>query len=78
MRQLQKCIICGRPTRPHLMIGAHAVGPKCAKRLGLTVANVSLRGSVILATTKAADLLTPDLFGEMGNEEDSQDDRCMA
>lgn len=44
------------------MIGAHAVGPKCAKRLGLTVANVALRGSMLLSTTRSADILTPDLF----------------
>ncbi len=33
---MMRCCICGRPTHPYLMIGAEAVGPSCAKRLGLS------------------------------------------
>lgn len=30
------CAMCGRPTMPFVMIGREAIGPKCAKRAGLT------------------------------------------
>jgi len=30
------CVLCGRPTQPAVMIGAEAVGPKCARRAGFT------------------------------------------
>ena len=30
------CAMCGRPTAPFVMIGREAIGPKCAKRAGLT------------------------------------------
>ena len=30
--------MCGRPTAPFVMIGREAIGPKCAKRAGLTPA----------------------------------------
>lgn len=30
------CAMCGRPTTPFVMIGREAIGPKCAKRAGLT------------------------------------------
>ncbi len=32
------CAMCGRPTNPFVMIGREAIGPKCAKRAGLTPA----------------------------------------
>ena len=32
------CAMCGRPTAPFVMIGREAIGPKCAKRAGLTPA----------------------------------------
>lgn len=32
------CALCGRPTRPALMIGAEAIGPKCAAKMGFTKA----------------------------------------
>ena len=30
------CLYCGRETKPFLTIGSQAIGPKCAKRMGLT------------------------------------------
>jgi hypothetical protein len=30
------CAICGRRTKPFVMIGSEAVGPKCAAKAGLT------------------------------------------
>ena len=30
------CAMCGRPTQPFVMIGREAIGPKCAKKAGLT------------------------------------------
>jgi hypothetical protein len=32
------CAMCGRPTQPFVMIGREAIGPKCAKKAGLTPA----------------------------------------
>lgn len=32
------CVMCGRATEPFVMVGAMAVGPKCAQRAGLTPA----------------------------------------
>lgn len=31
-----RCAFCGKPTEPYVLIGSEAVGPKCAKRAGLT------------------------------------------
>ena len=30
------CAMCGRPTRPFVMIGREAIGPRCARKAGLT------------------------------------------
>lgn len=30
------CVYCGRPTAPYVTLGGLVVGPKCAKRMGLT------------------------------------------
>ena len=30
------CAMCGKPTKPYVLIGREAIGPKCAKRAGLT------------------------------------------
>lgn len=30
------CAMCGRPTTPFVLIGREAIGPKCAKKAGLT------------------------------------------
>ena len=38
------CAICGRPTMPFVMIGREAVGPKCARKVGL-VPSKALKGS---------------------------------
>jgi hypothetical protein len=29
------CALCGRPTKPFVMIGREAIGPKCAAKAGL-------------------------------------------
>ena len=34
------CAMCGRPTTPYVMIGREAIGPKCARRAGLTPTKV--------------------------------------
>lgn len=34
------CVMCGRPTEPFVMIGQSAIGPKCAKRAGMTPAKL--------------------------------------
>lgn len=31
-----RCFYCGKPTAPYLSIAGLPVGPKCAKRMGLT------------------------------------------
>ena len=30
------CAMCGRPTTPFVLIGREAIGPKCARKAGLT------------------------------------------
>ena len=30
------CAMCGKPTKPYVLIGREAIGPKCAARAGLT------------------------------------------
>lgn len=41
-----RCVMCGRPTVPAVMIGREPVGPKCAARAGLT-ARKAPRGASI-------------------------------
>jgi len=41
-----KCALCGKPTEPFAFIGAMAVGPRCAKRAGITPAKTR-KGSAI-------------------------------
>ncbi len=31
-----KCVLCGKQTEPYAYIGAMAVGPKCARKAGIT------------------------------------------
>lgn len=31
----QICALCGRPTKPFVMIGSEAIGPRCAAKAGL-------------------------------------------
>jgi len=41
-----KCALCGKPTAPFAFIGAMAVGPRCARKAGITPAKTR-KGSAI-------------------------------
>lgn len=62
------CVMCGRPTEPFVMVGVMAVGPKCAKRAGLTPAKAPKGHRLQFVTPKKSkrDPLptTRDLFEE--------------
>lgn len=30
------CAVCGRPTKPYAVIGSETIGPKCARKIGLS------------------------------------------
>ena len=60
------CLYCGRPTAPHLSIGGMAIGPRCAKRMGLTKAapkNPRIKWHTRQAPVRA-DAAQADLFEE--------------
>jgi hypothetical protein len=63
------CVLCGRATVPYLMIGAEAVGPKCAAKAGLTKGKVPkgsrLRFAKIKPAKKTASPQMGDLFEGM-------------
>lgn len=31
-----RCAVCRRPTEPYVMVGSEAIGPTCARKMGLT------------------------------------------
>jgi hypothetical protein len=59
--------MCGRPTAPYVLIGREAIGPKCARRAGLTPARAP-KGSrlrfVAYKPVKERGDETMDLFAE--------------
>ena len=59
-----KCVLCGRETRPAVMLADKAVGPKCARKAGLIERAKKQQGSVRLvnAPRRPADPETLDLF----------------
>lgn len=64
-----RCILCGRPTQPAVLLAGNAVGPKCAARAGLLerARKNKGRGHVTLyrgARIPRADERTLDLFTE--------------
>ena len=64
------CAMCGRPTMPFVMIGNAAIGPKCARRAGLTPAKAP-KGTKLkflkLKPVREHDPQTLDLFDDYGN-----------
>lgn len=62
------CALCGRPTMPFVVIGREAIGPKCAKRAGLTPTRSPKGSRVRFVRVKAAPAErgeTLDLFAEV-------------
>lgn len=63
-----RCALCGRSTAPYVLIGKEAIGPKCAKRAGLTPARAP-RGSqlrfVAYKPVRESGGETLDLFTEI-------------
>lgn len=63
-----RCAICGKPTQPAVMIGSEAVGPKCAKRAGLS--RKKLAGTKVqflkALTRQDLDYTTLPLFSDLG------------
>lgn len=61
-----RCILCGRPTQPAVMLADKPVGPKCARKAGLL--ERARRGKGMLHLVKQqrrpADPQTLDLFTE--------------
>ena len=59
-----RCVLCGRTTKPAVMLGTHAVGPRCAKKAGLIERARRGQGQVRLfnAPRRPADPKTLDLF----------------
>lgn len=70
---MAKCAMCGRPTTPYVMIGNEAIGPKCARRAGLTPTNLpkgtKLRFIRHEAKHRQPVPETPDLFEGLENDE---------
>lgn len=62
-----RCVLCGRPTQPAVMLADKAVGPKCAKKAGLLERARRNQGQVRLfkAPRRPADPQTLDLFEEL-------------
>lgn len=60
------CALCGKPTTPAAMIGTMAVGPKCARKAGLTSKKLPKGSAVRILTParkpKAGTPYTLDLF----------------
>jgi len=62
---MQRCVICGRLVdKPKLSIGGHAIGAKCAKKLGLTYDNRLKFKPMILQKAAEFENKTPDFFDE--------------
>ena len=61
------CILCGRRTKPAVMLADKAVGPKCAKKAGLLERARRNQGQVRLFTAlrRPADPKTLELFPEV-------------
>lgn len=57
------CALCGRDTKPALMIGNRAIGPKCAAKAGLLPAK-SLKKHSRKKHHAQSDGKTLDLFDE--------------
>ena len=64
------CAMCGRPTMPFVMIGSEAIGPKCARRAGLTPAKAQKGTKLRFLKLKPVREHIPqtlDLFDDYGN-----------
>ncbi len=62
------CAMCGRLTSPYVWIGGAAIGPKCARRAGLTPAKMPRGSRVKFAAPSSVardDNRTMDLFEAM-------------
>lgn len=63
-----KCILCGRPTEPAVLLAGKAVGPKCAARAGLLERAKKGRGQLLLVARRrerTPEAQTLDLFAEV-------------
>lgn len=49
------CAMCGKPTKPYVLIGREAIGPKCAARAGLTRRKVPKGSRVKFVAPKPGD-----------------------
>jgi hypothetical protein len=62
------CLLCGRATVPAVTIGDRVVGPRCAKRMGLTKATAPKTPRIKWRARQApvrADAAQADLFEAM-------------
>lgn len=63
---MKRCVICGRlMDKAKISIGGYDVGPKCAKRLGLTYDNKLRFKPMILQKAAEFENLTPGLFDDV-------------
>lgn len=67
---MTRCALCGRTTlQPAVLIGAEAIGPKCAKRAGLIDIKPRPGSRLFVPTRRPARAVqageTPDLFAEV-------------
>jgi hypothetical protein len=62
-----RCVLCGRKTKPAVMLADKAVGPKCAAKAGLLERARRGQGQVRLfnAPRRPADPKTLELFPEV-------------
>ena len=67
---MDRCAVCGRPTTPYAYIGSEALGPHCARRMGI-VKGKTVKGSRIRfvdpgpKTPKERIPVTMDLFDNL-------------
>ena len=71
---IAKCAMCGRPTEPYAWIGAEALGPKCARKIGIVPSSSLPKGSAVRFSKKAKKAAervpeTMDLFEELEKKE---------
>lgn len=69
-----KCAICGRQTEPYAYIGQEVIGPKCAKKIGLTASVKLPKSSAVRFSRRAikpAEIFpeTMDLFADLEKSE---------
>lgn len=62
------CALCGRPTKPAVMIGNEAIGPKCARAAGLFSSKIAKGSRVRFLKDNTKPVKGPrtlDLFPEI-------------